>query len=135
LRRINARRNARRHGSRMIDARNLVGACLALGLSACTSAPPPATPAPLLGAELGDAGRGRAYADVNCAACHAVSSHQTMSPNPSAPTFESVANAPGMTSIALNAWLHSPHPSMPHLIVDPDEIDNLAAYLAALKHE
>jgi hypothetical protein len=57
---------------------------------------------------------------------------QSESPNPLAPTFEEVARTPGMTRIALTVWLQTPHPSMPNLVVDPNRIDDLSAYLAAL---
>jgi hypothetical protein len=39
-----------------------------------------------------------------------------------------------MTRIALNVWLHTSHPSMPQLIIDPERIDDLAAYLATLRN-
>jgi hypothetical protein len=56
-----------------------------------------------------------------------------VSPNPHAPTFVVIANTPGLNAIALNAWLHSSHPSMPNLIVSPAERADLAAYLETLK--
>jgi mono/diheme cytochrome c family protein len=78
---------------------------------------------------------GRTYADKACASCHAVAPGQTRSPNPSAPAFESVANTPGMTAMALNVWLHTSHPTMPNLIIDPTRLDDLAAYLLTLKKQ
>jgi hypothetical protein len=42
---------------------------------------------------------------------------------------------PGMTSIALNVWLHTSHPTMPNLLVEPDRIDDLSAYLETLKSD
>jgi mono/diheme cytochrome c family protein len=104
-----------------------------LATGACV-APPLEAPARSVGAaEIGDPTLGLRYAEQNCASCHAVAAGQSLSPNPSAPAFDAVANTPGMTGIALNAWLHTPHPSMPNLIVDPDRIDDLSAYLATLK--
>ena len=76
---------------------------------------------------------GLRYAEQVCAACHAVSAGQGQSPNPNAPSFEVIANLPGMTGTALNAWLHSPHPSMPNLVVSPADRDNVAAYLKSLR--
>lgn len=75
-----------------------------------------------------------AHVQSVCAACHAVETGQTSSPNPDAPLIEIIANLPGKTSTALNAWLHSPHPSMPNVIVAPDERGDVAAYLNSLKH-
>ena len=76
---------------------------------------------------------GLRYAEQVCATCHAVTPGQGQSPNPNAPTFEVIANLPGMTGTALNAWMHSPHPSMPNLIVSPVDRDNVAAYLESLR--
>jgi mono/diheme cytochrome c family protein len=103
-----------------------------LALSACVS-PPAATPAPPLVGEAGAASRGLAYARQNCADCHGVEADQTLSPLPQAPAFAELANTPGMTGTALNAWLHSPHESMPHLLIDPDHVDDLWAYMSSLE--
>lgn len=77
--------------------------------------------------------RGRDYANAACSDCHAVSADQRASPNPRAPSFEAIANTPGMTGIALSAWLHTSHPTMPNLIVKADRTDELAAYILALR--
>lgn len=77
--------------------------------------------------------RGQFYADRACGDCHAVAAGQKQSPNPAAPTFESVANTPGMTPMALNVWLHTSHPTMPNLIIAPDHIADLAEYIGSLK--
>ena len=105
----------------------------ALTLGACTS-PTSAggAQAGSLAGEVGSPSRGLAYAEDVCAGCHGVAAGQSASPNPAAPTFEAIANTPGMTGVALSAWLHSPHPSMPSLIVDSEHIDDLSAYLAML---
>jgi mono/diheme cytochrome c family protein len=81
----------------------------------------------------GNPARGRDYAEAVCAACHAVAPGQIVSPDPAAPAFQSVANWPGMTALALQAWLRTSHPTMPDLIVAPDRIDDLSAYLSTLK--
>ncbi len=120
--------------SRSMQRVMLVG--LAFLVSACVGTPvqaPGATSTPDKTAGASPA-RGLAYAQRVCAACHAVETGQTSSPNPQAPPFEVIANLPGMTPTALNAWLHSPHPSMPNLIVAPDDRGDVAAYLNSLKH-
>jgi len=77
---------------------------------------------------------GHVYANKACAACHAVAADQTRSPDPKAPTFEAIANTPGMTPMALNVWLHSSlHRSMPYVRVDPDQLEVLSEYLYSLK--
>jgi mono/diheme cytochrome c family protein len=77
--------------------------------------------------------RGLAYAEQACAACHGVQAGESLSPVPQAPAFETLADTPGMTGLALNVWLHSPHQDMPHLMVDPDHVDDLWAYMASLR--
>jgi mono/diheme cytochrome c family protein len=106
---------------------------IVLAAAACVAQPAEAPVSSVGAAETGDPTPGLRYAEQSCASCHAVAAGQSLSPNPSAPAFDAVANTPGMTGIALNAWLHTPHPSMPNLIVDPDRIDDLSAYLATLK--
>jgi mono/diheme cytochrome c family protein len=77
--------------------------------------------------------RGLAYAQQACASCHAVQAGQDVSPNSGAPAFTVIANTPGMTPTALNAWLHSAHASMPNLIVEPNDRADVAAYLETLR--
>lgn len=86
-------------------------------------------------AEADSGSLGLAYAQENCAACHAVMPGQSGSPNPLAPTFESLANRPGMSRMALSALLQTPHRTMPNLMIDPDRIDDLSAYIAMLGKE
>jgi hypothetical protein len=76
---------------------------------------------------------GRTYAEAACASCHAVIAGQTRSPNPKAPTFDMIANLPGMTLMALNAVLHTSHETMPNLIIESGRIEDLSAYLHTLK--
>ena len=77
---------------------------------------------------------GLVYAEKACSACHAVVSGQTRSPDPKAPTFEAIANTPGMTTMALNVWLHSSlHRDMPYVRVEPDQLESLAEHLFSLR--
>ena len=102
--------------------------------SACAPLPATVAPrAPVSTASVAPASPGRIYADSVCASCHAVAAGQTRSPNPKAPTFEAIANAPGMTLMALNVALHTPHKTMPNLIVDSARIEDLSAYLYTLQ--
>ena len=55
--------------------------------------------------------------------CHAVQAGEKVSPDPAAPR---VANSSGMTGLALVVWLQSSHPTMPNLMVPPD---NVVAYI------
>lgn len=83
--------------------------------------------------ELGDRQQGLQYAKQNCAECHAVQAGDDLSPNPDAPSFDDVANTPGMNARALVVWLQSPHPTMPHLIIPAQDTDNIVAYITSLR--
>ncbi len=112
-----------------LAAAGMIG--LTLILSACAAAHQPAT---VPAADAGNAALGLVYAEQNCASCHAVRAAEMHSPDPRARPFDAIANTPGLTRTALNAWLHSSHTNMPNLIVDPDSVDDLHAYLATLEH-
>lgn len=83
-----------------------------------------------------EAAKGRAFAQENCASCHALD--DGVSPNPNAPTLRRAANR-------LPAWAveasfergvqigHSME--MPAFVFEDGDIANLLAYLEALKAE
>ena len=89
--------------------------------------------APARAEEFGDPAKGLEYARAICSECHAVERSVAQSPNRNAPTFVSVAETRGMTGLAIRAWLQSPHPTMPNLLVKPEDRDNLIAYILGLK--
>jgi mono/diheme cytochrome c family protein len=105
----------------------MIGALFAL--TACVSAAPAPSPH---GDEIGNPSLGLAYAREVCADCHAVGPRDLQSPNAMAPPFQRVADTPGMTRLALNAWLRSAHPSMPNFVVEDEQVDNLHAYLSSI---
>jgi mono/diheme cytochrome c family protein len=84
-------------------------------------------------AQDADIEAGAAYAEQVCSPCHAVLPHEKHSPLPQAPSFQSVADTPGMTELALTVFLQSSHPSMPNIILTPDEMRNVIAYIRSLK--
>jgi mono/diheme cytochrome c family protein len=83
-------------------------------------------------AQDADIEAGAAYAKQVCAACHAVLPNQEFSPLAEAPTFQSVAETPGMTEYALSVWLQSSHPTMPNIVLEPDDMRNVIAYICSL---
>jgi mono/diheme cytochrome c family protein len=83
--------------------------------------------------EQGDARNGLAVARHTCAACHAVEPGRLPSPQPNAPDFRAIAAVPGMSAAALRSSLHSSHRSMPNLILAPDELSDVVAYILSLK--
>lgn len=83
--------------------------------------------------EVGDAEAGHAFASRLCAICHAIGPEDRESPNASAPTFRRIAEEPGMTATALFVFLQNPHREMPDLILAPEDMRNVIAYILTLK--
>jgi hypothetical protein len=81
--------------------------------------------------DIGNPARGRAVAVDLCAGCHAVFPREA-SPNPDAPAFDRVADTPGMSALALGAFLRSSHRTMPNLIVPTEHASDLIAYILSL---
>jgi mono/diheme cytochrome c family protein len=89
--------------------------------------------APEARAQQADVEAGRAYAVQVCAACHAVLANEQISPSAEAPTFQSVADTPGMTEMALTVWLQSSHPTMPNIVLGQDDLRNVVAYIRSME--
>ena len=106
-----------------------IAAFLAL-LAAAPFAVPPSTAD---AQEAGNKARGLDLALRVCANCHAVAVGETVSPVSAAPSFEDVADTPGMTGMALSAFLSTPHRTMPNLILTPEEIGDVTAHILSLK--
>jgi len=85
--------------------------------------------------EAGNPDAGFDYAKQSCAHCHAIRRGDNRSPNPKAPSFETIANVSGMTGISLAATLHSVHETMPNFVLRAKERDNVIAYILSLKRE
>lgn len=82
--------------------------------------------------QIGNPGAGAAYAKQVCAKCHAIDPTEPSS-EPAAPPFKDVANTPGMTATALAVWLTTAHPTMPNIILDSHELDDVIAFILSLK--
>ena len=83
---------------------------------------------------ISDIRQGRQLALDVCASCHAVRAGQTQSPLATAPSFEEIANTPGMTAAALNFWLTAHvHPTMPLLILSSQQVRDVSAYILSLR--
>jgi len=80
-----------------------------------------------------DANAGLVLARQLCSECHAVERGPGRSPNPASPPFETIANVPGMTPIALSAALQSPHRSMPNVMLDSNQLRSIVAYVLSLR--
>jgi mono/diheme cytochrome c family protein len=81
--------------------------------------------------KVGDPQAGLDYAKQVCSKCHGISAEK--SPLPQATRFREVADRPGMTATALTVWLQTSHPTMPNIIVEPEDMRNVIAYILSLK--
>jgi mono/diheme cytochrome c family protein len=68
-----------------------------------------------------------------CSECHAVDRKPVTSPNSAAPRFETIANVPGMTAIALSVALQRSHKTMPNIILNTDERRDIVSYIMSLQ--
>jgi mono/diheme cytochrome c family protein len=89
--------------------------------------------APASAQDHGDVKRGAALALGVCIACHGVR-HGEESNNLLAPPFADIAKSKGMSAIALNVALQSPHHAMPNIMLDPQERADVIAYILSLKY-
>jgi mono/diheme cytochrome c family protein len=51
-----------------------------------------------------------------------------------APTFVRIATTPGMTAMALNVTLTTPHAGMPMFMLNTEQREDLIAYILSLKN-
>lgn len=77
-----------------------------------------------------------ALVEAACGGCHAVAP-PFLSPNPSAPSFEAIANREGVTDDTLGDWLANAHnyPEVMDFDLEPDQIDQIAVYMVTLRRE
>jgi tetratricopeptide (TPR) repeat protein len=85
--------------------------------------------------DIGDPRKGLNYARKVCASCHNVLRSDAASPNSRATPFKKIANTPGMSVTALTVWSRTTHPTMPNLIIEPSDMDDLIAYILSLRDQ
>ena len=86
------------------------------------------------GAQQGDAAAGLSFASEACRSCHVVDPEEKSPRNLAiAPSFRDIANTPGMTATALQVFLISSHPKMPNLILKPQQMADVIAYIISLR--
>lgn len=84
----------------------------------------------------GPAKAGFEMSEALCSGCHAVKPGD-ISPNPTSPTFEMIANSPGLTRETLSEYLRDSHnyPELMNFEVAEEDGDLLAAYIITLSSE
>lgn len=78
--------------------------------------------------------RGYDYARAHCAPCHAITANAA-SPNPEAPTFESIANSTGLTERTLGSFLRDSHnfPGAMNFTIDSKNVKDTTTYMLTLR--
>jgi hypothetical protein len=51
------------------------------------------------------------------------------------PKFQDIANTNGMTATALRVFLTTSHPKMPNLILTPEQVADVSAYILSLREQ
>ena len=95
--------------------------------------------------EPGDPDRGREIAVAVCSECHVSPTGADESEREEPGTlpfpegvplpFEDIANTTGVTEPALLAWLFTTHPTMPSIVVTPQEALDIVAYILSLREQ
>ena len=81
---------------------------------------------------LGSAQAGRRLANYWCTGCHAV---EPKTEGIFAADFAEIANVPSTTELSLKVFLRSSHKSMPNFILQPEEADDIVAYILSLRRK
>lgn len=90
---------------------------------------------PTAAQEAGDPAAGRRLAEVQCSSCHAIGPGRSGPNLGTAPAFADIARLPSTTSLALRAFLQTQHGPMPAVALRPEQIDDLVAWILALRGE
>lgn len=77
-----------------------------------------------------------AFVQAACGGCHAVDP-PGLSPNPQAPTFESIANRSGLSEDTLASWLSDAHnyPEVMDFDLEPHHVEWIAEHMISLRRE
>jgi cytochrome c len=84
------------------------------------------------GAE-GHVSQGRALADAWCATCHGVPPYSDSVRRDL--DFEAIARMPSTTELSLRVFLRSNHNKMPNIILKPEDLDDIVAFILSMKRE
>ena len=79
-----------------------------------------------------DAENGRLLSERWCTECHAIDATPTRKVT-AAPDFADIANRASTTALSLKVFLRTNHPSMPNIVIAPDQSDDLVNYILSLK--
>jgi mono/diheme cytochrome c family protein len=84
------------------------------------------------GSALAGASAGKELAGHWCAECHALEAGKP-SPNPAAPSFPELAANLAVTQYSLRLLLRSPHPTMPHIVLSDEQLEDIGDFILSLR--
>ena len=84
------------------------------------------------GGASSDIATGYRLADAWCKDCHSIE-RATAGASSGPPDFSAIADRRSTTALSLKVFLQTSHPTMPNLILKPDESDSLINYILSLK--
>ncbi len=79
-----------------------------------------------------DSAAGHRLADAWCKDCHSIEA-ATAGASSGPPDFTVIANRRATTALSLKVFLQTSHPTMPNIMLKPDESDSLVNYILSLK--
>ena len=83
--------------------------------------------------DYGSVAAGQRLAQDICMDCHSIEPGNSLSPHFMAPSFQIVADTPGMNALALSVFFRTPHETMPNFIFKEDQQADLIAYILSLQ--
>jgi mono/diheme cytochrome c family protein len=84
------------------------------------------------GGASADSAAGYRLAAAWCKDCHSIEA-ATAGVSSGPPDFTAIANRHATTGLSLKVFLQTNHPSMPNIILKPDESDSLVNYILSLR--
>ena len=77
---------------------------------------------------------GHRLAEAWCEECHAIGPIATETKR-GPPAFAAVPHRRSTTALSIKVFLQTSHPTMPNIIVNPSQADDLANYILSLRRE
>ncbi len=87
-----------------------------------------------LAAQTADPTLGHRLAKEVCGDCHAIDAETpAKNKHSGAPSFAEVAKMPSTNERSIGVFLRTSHQHMPNIILSPEEIDSVTAYILSLR--
>jgi mono/diheme cytochrome c family protein len=88
---------------------------------------------PVLAAQVATPEEGHQVARRLCSECHLLGIERGRSLHDNAPTFQKIAETPGMTAAAFRLTFNRWHQEMPNVVLADEELDSIFMYIQSLR--